>query len=225
MTRKTTDQNEPDNKSETKKKTTRTRKKPTAETKPKKAAPKSKEMTPDEAAQIDPSTIQQTTSASSGQDPDVTALHALNEQDQMWYFLDDLVPNDKTDTEVLISTSGMCDSGLGNFMITPNSIEIFEQIANMPHHVSQRYPEMVKFFPDIIRLYKDLYQEDMNPYWDIQPLANISMSMIPYFTEVMQHKLKAYLTRKTNQGIPYRLIYGDDSHKHDYVGVVYLTFK
>lgn len=97
-------------------------------------------------------------------DTDIAKLHSLSEQEQLWFFIDDVVPTPQKDTEVTIIENGMTDTGFPLLTLAPKSMEIFEEIANIPTQAAKNYPKMVKYFNDIKHLYDDIVRQDINPY-------------------------------------------------------------
>lgn len=161
--------------------------------------------------------VQTTTS-----DPDLDALHAMSDDDQLWFFIDDVVPTTNKDTEVIICEDGVSPQGVPMLTLAPHSMEIFEEIANIPNHAASMYPNMVKYFSDIIRLYNTVVRQDINPYWSTEIMEPSSPTAIQILIGI-QSGYKGYLSLTPKQNsIPVRLHYGDNSHKHDFVGIVYL---
>lgn len=159
-------------------------------------------------------------------DPDVLALRNMSHDDQLYFFLDDIVPSATKDSRVIIADDIESENSNIPFIAIPQSIEIFEQIANMPNHAASMYPDMTKYFYDIIWLYNNVYSNKNNPYWSLTPVYNVPMQATQNFIAARMGKIKAFISLDTKKNsIPYRLIYGDNSHKHDFVGVVYLYFQ
>ena len=159
-------------------------------------------------------------------DPDLIKLHQLPEEEQLWFFLDDIVPTDTNDTEIIIIDDGVDDNNIPQFVLGPKSLEIFETIANEPNHAMSYYPNMIKYFQDIIHLYNTIVIPDRNPYWVTHPIQNISPQMLQMLIDIHSGNSKGFLSRKpVPNSIPYRLIYGDNTHKHDFVGIVYMYTK
>lgn len=163
----------------------------------------------------------QTTSAS-GIDPEVAALRAKPLDEQLWFFIDDVIPTAKADTEVILCETGVVKNNMPEFTLVPKSMEIFEEISNMPNHAASSYPHMVKYFQDILHLYNDYVRQDVNPYWECVPLSVPAPALLAIFVSLKQGH-QAFLSLQPRKGaLPFRLIYGDSSHKHDFVGLVYL---
>lgn len=163
----------------------------------------------------------QTTSAS-GIDPEVAALRAKPLDEQLWFFIDDVIPTAKADTEVILCETGIVKNNMPEFTLVPKSMEIFEEISNMPNHAASSYPHMVKYFQDILHLYNDYVRQDVNPYWECVPLSVPAPALLAIFVSLKQGN-QAFLSLQPRKGaLPFRLIYGDSSHKHDFVGIVYL---
>lgn len=163
----------------------------------------------------------QTTSAS-GIDPEVAALRAKPLDEQLWFFIDDVIPTAKADTEVILCETGVVKNNMPEFTLVPKSMEIFEEISNMPNHAASSYPHMVKYFQDILHLYNDYVRQDVNPYWECIPLSVPAPALLAIFVSLKQGN-QAFLSLQPRKGaLPFRLIYGDSSHKHDFVGIVYL---
>lgn len=163
----------------------------------------------------------QTTSAS-GIDPEVAALRAKPLDEQLWFFIDDVIPTAKADTEVILCETGIVKNNMPEFTLVPKSMEIFEEISNMPNHAASSYPHMVKYFQDILHLYNDYVRQDVNPYWECIPLSVPAPALLAIFVSLKQGN-QAFLSLQPRKGaLPFRLIYGDSSHKHDFVGIVYL---
>lgn len=163
----------------------------------------------------------QTTSAS-GIDPEVAALRAKPLDEQLWFFIDDVIPTAKADTEVILCETGVVKNNMPEFTLVPKSMEIFEEISNMPNHAASSYPHMVKYFQDILHLYNDYVRQDVNPYWECVPLSVPAPALLAIFVSLKQGN-QAFLSLQPRKGaLPFRLIYGDSSHKHDFVGIVYL---
>lgn len=159
-------------------------------------------------------------------DPDVLALRNMSHDDQLYFFLDDIVPSATKDSRVIIADDIESENSNIPFIAIPQSIEIFEQIANMPNHAASMYSDMTKYFYDIIWLYNNVYSNKNNPYWSLTPVYNVPMQATQNFIAARMGKIKAFISLDAKKNsIPYRLIYGDNSHKHDFVGVVYLYFK
>lgn len=159
-------------------------------------------------------------------DPDIAKLHSLSEQEQLWFFIDDVVPTPQKDTEVTIIENGMTDTGFPLLTLAPKSMEIFEEIANIPAQAAKNYPKMVKYFNDIKHLYDDIVRQDINPYWSTEVLEPATPASIQMLLGIHQNALQGFLslTPKPNS-IPFRLVFGEESHKHDFVGIVYLYVK
>lgn len=158
-------------------------------------------------------------------DPDVINLRSKTPIEQLYFFLDDIVPKQNQDSSVLIMKKQMDNSNEIEFAPIPDSIEIFEQIANMPNHAAKMYPNMIKYFHDIIWLYNNVYSPKNNPYWEFKPLFEIPMETIPNFILAHEGKIKTFISLESKENsIPFRLFYGDSSHKNDFVGVVYIYF-
>ena len=159
-------------------------------------------------------------------DPDVAKLRSLPQQEQLWFFIDDVVPTDKTDTEVTIIENGVTDPGFPMLTLAPKSLEIFEEIANTPQDAAQYYPTMVKYFADIKRLYDIIIRQDINPYWStelVQPATPMTIQML---LGIQQGACRGFLSLEPKpDSIPFRLMFGELSHKHDFVGIVYLYVK
>ena len=159
-------------------------------------------------------------------DPDVLSLRNMSHDDQLYFFLDDIVPSATKDSRVIIADDIESENSNIPFIAIPQSIEIFEQIANMPNHAASMYPDMTKYFYDIIWLYNNVYSNKNNPYWSLTPVYNVPMQATQNFIAARMGKIKAFISLDAKKNsIPYRLIYGDNSHKHDFVGVVYLYFQ
>lgn len=159
-------------------------------------------------------------------DPDVLSLRNMSHDDQLYFFLDDIVPSTTKDSRVIIADDIESENSNIPFIAIPQSIEIFEQIANMPNHAASMYPDMTKYFYDIIWLYNNVYSNKNNPYWSLTPVYNVPMQATQNFIAARMEKIKAFISLDAKKNsIPYRLIYGDNSHKHDFVGVVYLYFQ
>lgn len=156
-------------------------------------------------------------------DPDIAALHAMSDDDQLWYFIDDVVPTDTKDTEVIICEDGITDSGFPMLTLGAKSMEIFEEIANIPNHAVGMYPNMVKYFSDIIRLYNDVVRQDINPYWAAEAIQPATPQIVQMLIGIQTGGCRGFLSRTPKKNsVPFRLYYGDNSHKHDFVGIVYL---
>lgn len=166
-----------------------------------------------------------TTSSNAGLDPEVAALRQKPLDEQLWFFIDDVIPTDTHDTELVLCETGLIKNGIPEFQLIPKSIEIFEEIGNIPNHVAPSYPHMVKYFPDILNLYNNYVKQDINPYWECVPLGIPAPAMVHLFL-ALKSGHQAFISQKPKQGsLPFRLIYGDLSHKHDFVGVVYLYIQ
>lgn len=198
---------------------------PSAETKPTKQTPKktnakAKKPIKETKSDTDKNT---TTTQVSASDPDLDNLHAMSDDDQLWFFIDDVVPTDGKDTEVIICEDGVSDCGIPLMTLAPKSMEIFEEIANIPNHAASMYPNMVKYFTDIIRLYNDVVRQDVNPYWSTEIIDSTSQLSLQLLLAIQTGGCRGFLSRNPKQNsIPVRLHYGDNSHKHDFVGIVYL---
>lgn len=158
-------------------------------------------------------------------DQDVLDLRKLPPEDQLWFFLDDVVPTDTRDAEIVTWEDDIDPNGTTHISLTAKSIEIFEEIANIPNHAVSKYPDMVKYFPDIIRLYNTVVKENVNPYWEANMVHPINPMAIGMLLGLQNGQLRGFLTRKPKpnaHNIPIWLTYGDESHKHDFVGMVYL---
>ena len=156
-------------------------------------------------------------------DQDVLDLRAKPLDEQLWFFIDDVVPTNGKDTEIILGHDGFDENGIPTFNFVPKSMEIFEEIANIPNHVATSYPTMVKYFADIIRLYNDYVKQDINPFWSIRPLQPDSPAIASIIFAIEQFGKKGFLSLEPKpQSIPCRLLYGDSSHKHDFVGIVYM---
>lgn len=156
-------------------------------------------------------------------DQDVLNLRAKPLDEQLWFFIDDVVPKQGEDTEVVLINEGMTGNGIPAFGFAPKSMEIFEEIANIPNHVATSYPSLVKYFADIIRLYNDYVKQDINPFWSIQPLQPNAPAFMNILLGMERFGHQGFLSLDPKpQSVPVRLIYGDISHKHDFVGIVYL---
>lgn len=162
------------------------------------------------------------TASASGIDPEVAALRAKPLDEQLWFFIDDVIPTAKADTEVILCETGIVKNNMPEFTLVPKSMEIFEEISNMPNHAASSYPHMVKYFQDILHLYNDYVRQDVNPYWECVPLSVPAPALLAIFVSLKQGN-QAFLSLQPRKGaLPFRLIYGDSSHKHDFVGIVYL---
>lgn len=162
------------------------------------------------------------TASASGIDPEVDALRAKPLDEQLWFFIDDVIPTAKADTEVILCETGVVKNNMPEFTLVPKSMEIFEEISNMPNHAASSYPHMVKYFQDILHLYNDYVRQDVNPYWECVPLSVPAPALLAIFVSLKQGN-QAFLSLQPRKGaLPFRLIYGDSSHKHDFVGIVYL---
>lgn len=162
------------------------------------------------------------TASASGIDPEVAALRAKPLDEQLWFFIDDVIPTAKADTEVILCETGVVKNNMPEFTLVPKSMEIFEEISNMPNHAASSYPHMVKYFQDILHLYNDYVRQDVNPYWECVPLSVPAPALLAIFVSLKQGN-QAFLSLQPRKGaLPFRLIYGDSSHKHDFVGIVYL---
>ncbi len=162
------------------------------------------------------------TASASGIDPEVAALRAKPLDEQLWFFIDDVIPTAKADTEVILCETGVVKNNMPEFTLIPKSMEIFEEISNMPNHAASSYPHMVKYFQDILHLYNDYVRQDVNPYWECVPLSVPAPALLAIFVSLKQGN-QAFLSLQPRKGaLPFRLIYGDSSHKHDFVGIVYL---
>lgn len=172
---------------------------------------------------VDNSDTQSTQTASaSGIDPEVAALRAKPLDEQLWFFIDDVIPTAKADTEVILCETGVVKNNMPEFTLVPKSMEIFEEISNMPNHAASSYPHMVKYFQDILHLYNNYVRQDVNPYWECIPLSVPAPALLAIFVSLKQGN-QAFLSLQPRKGaLPFRLIYGDSSHKHDFVGIVYL---
>lgn len=160
--------------------------------------------------------------SASGIDPEVAALRAKPLDEQLWFFIDDVIPTAKADTEVILCETGVVKNNMPEFTLVPKSMEIFEEISNMPNHAASSYPHMVKYFQDILHLYNDYVRQDVNPYWECVPLSVPAPALLAIFVSLKQGN-QAFLSLQPRKGaLPFRLIYGDSSHKHDFVGIVYL---
>lgn len=160
--------------------------------------------------------------SASGIDPEVAALRAKPLDEQLWFFIDDVIPTAKADTEVILCETGVVKNNMPEFTLVPKSMEIFEEISNMPNHAASSYPHMVKYFQDILHLYNDYVRQDVNPYWECIPLSVPAPALLAIFVSLKQGN-QAFLSLQPRKGaLPFRLIYGDSSHKHDFVGIVYL---
>lgn len=159
-------------------------------------------------------------------DPDIVKLHSLSEQEQLWFFIDDVVPTPQKDTEVTIIENGITDTGFPLLTLAPKSMEIFEEIANLPAQAAKSYPKMVKYFNDIKHLYDNVVRQDINPYWSTEVLEPATPTSIQMLLGIHQNALQGFLslTPKPNS-IPFRLMFGEESHKHDFVGIAYLYVK
>lgn len=173
-------------------------------------------------------TTQQAAATQSAQniDPDVAKLRSLSQQEQLWFFIDDVVPTATSDTEVTIIENGVTDTGFPMLTLAPKSLEIFEEIANTPQDAAQYYPTMVKYFADIKRLYDVIIRQDINPYWStelVQPATPMTIQML---LGIQQGACQGFLSLEPKpDSIPFRLMFGELSHKHDFVGIVYLYVK
>lgn len=166
-----------------------------------------------------PSSTQPATSS----DPDLDALHAMSEEDQLWFFIDDVVPTDTKDTEVIVCEDGITENGMPMMTLAPKSMEIFEEIANVPNHAASMYPNMTKYFADIIRLYNTVVRADVNPYWSTELIEPANQLTVQILIAIQIGGCRGFLSKTPKQNsVPVRLIYGDSSHKHDFVGIVYL---
>ena len=174
---------------------------------------------------IDPSDIYDINIQHPTTDPDVLALRALSPAERLYYFLDDIVPKKDNDSAVIVTNCDPDDNHGFGFTLIPNSVEIFEQIANMPNHAASMYPDMTKYFDDIIWLYNHEYNADNNPCWYFRPLNVIPLSATANFIAAHAGKLKTFISLEPKKNsIPYRLCYGDNRHENDFVGIVYLYF-
>lgn len=160
--------------------------------------------------------------SASGIDPEVAALRAKPLDEQLWFFIDDVIPTAKADTEVILCETGVVKNNMPEFTLVPKSMEIFEEISNMPNHAASSYPHMVKYFQEILHLYNNYVRQDVNPYWECVPLSVPAPALLAIFVSLKQGN-QAFLSLQPRKGaLPFRLIYGDSSHKHDFVGIVYL---
>ena len=174
---------------------------------------------------IDPSDIYDINIQHPTTDHDVIALRALSPAERLYYFLDDIVPKKDNDSAVIVTNCDPDDNHGFGFTLIPNSVEIFEQIANMPNHAASMYPDMTKYFDDIIWLYNHEYSADNNPCWYFRPLNVIPLSATANFIAAHAGKLKTFISLEPKKNsIPYRLCYGDNRHENDFVGIVYLYF-
>ena len=200
----------------------------TSETKPqKKKQEKPVNNTSDTKEKDDVTTsIVISSNTASATDPDIAKLHSLSEQEQLWFFIDDVVPTPQKDTEVTIIENGITDTGFPLLTLAPKSMEIFEEIANIPAQAAKNYPKMVKYFNDIKHLYDNIVRQDINPYWSTEVLEPATPASIQMLLGIHQNALQGFLslTPKPNS-IPFRLMFGEESHKHDFVGIVYLYVK
>ena len=156
-------------------------------------------------------------------DPDITALRNLPEDEQLWFFIDDIVPRPGKDTEVIVIEDGPTDEGIPCFTLYPQSLNILDEIANVTDDVKGTYSELVKYFPDIIRLYHTFIKPDISPYWAVELLEPATPSALQTLMSIQLAGLKGYLSLTAKpDATPCRLLYGDESHKHDFVGIVYL---
>lgn len=200
----------------------------TSETKPQKKKQEKPVNNTSDTKEKDDVTLSSATSSNTAStvDPDIAKLHSLSEQEQLWFFIDDVVPTPQKDTEVTIIENGMTDTGFPLLTLAPKSMEIFEEIANIPAQAAKNYPKMVKYFNDIKHLYDDIVRQDINPYWSTEVLEPATPASIQMLLGIHQNALQGFLslTPKPNS-IPFRLMFGEESHKHDFVGIVYLYVK
>lgn len=174
---------------------------------------------------IDPSDLYDINLQHPTTDPDVIKLRSLPPAERLYYFLDDIVPKKDNDSSVIVTHSDPSDRNGFPFTIIPKSIEIFEQIANMPNHAAPMYPNMTKYFDDILWLYQTEYYAHINPYWSFTPIGSIPRFATPNFMAACAGTRKAFISIEPKKNsIPYRLCYGDDRHQNDFVGIVYLYF-
>lgn len=149
------------------------------------------------------------------------AFQHLSDQEKLWFFIDDMVPTDTTDTAIIPYQD---DSGA--ITILPKSMDIFEEIANAPNHAAKLYPNMIPYFPEILRLYNTVVEEDNNPYWHCEPVLPNNTQTASILLALNHPNYEGFLSRTPKQGsIPCRLHYGDTSHTHDFVGMVYMYVK
>lgn len=164
------------------------------------------------------------TSASS--DPEMDAFLKLDDQEKLWFFIDDMVPTENHDTEVIPYQDGSFINGHPSIRLIPKSMDIFEEIAMAPNHAASSYPELTKYFSEIIRLYNTIVKEDVNPYWRCEPIQVATPQTVAILLALANNQYRGLLSRKPKpDSIPCRLHYGDDSHKHDFVGIVYLRVE
>lgn len=158
-------------------------------------------------------------------DPDLIKLHQMTEDERLWFFIDDIIPTDKNDTEIIVIDEE-ADDGTPQFVLSPKSLEIFETIANAPNHAMSYYPNMIKYFQDIKELYNTIVIPDRNPYWVTQPIQNINPQALQMLIDIHAGNCQGYLSKNpVPNSVPYRLIYGDNTHEHDFVGIVYMYTK
>lgn len=158
-------------------------------------------------------------------DPEVLALRNKPLHEQLWFFIDDVIPTSIRDTELILCEIGASSGNMPAFTFMPKSLDIFEEIANIPHHSLTKYPSMAKYFGDIINLYNNYVKPDINPYWSIEPIGIPAQIMTGLYVAVKNGQ-QAVISLTPKQGsLPFRLTYGDDSHTHDYVGIVYVCLK
>ena len=179
----------------------------------------------EDSEDIDPSDLYDINLQHPTTDPDVIKLRSLPPAERLYYFLDDIVPKKDNDSSVIVTNSDPNERNGFEFTIIPKSIEIFEQIANMPNHAALMYPNMVKYFDDILWLYQNEYYARHNPYWSFTPIGSIPILATPNFMAAYAGTRKAFISIEPKKNsIPYRLCYGDNRHQNDFVGIVYLYF-
>lgn len=156
-------------------------------------------------------------------DKDLLTLKQLPKDEWLWYFIDDVIPTPQKDTEILLTDQGTDDNGMPMFTMIPKSLEILEMVRNAPNHAAHYYPGIVKFFPIIQDLYNNVIIDEINPYWAAAPIHPPDFNTLHTIFTMFVTGKHAYLSlTPTSDSIPCRLIYGDLSHKHDYVGIVHM---
>ena len=151
-------------------------------------------------------------------------LQKLPLQQQLWYFIDDVIPTDDKSTEVVCYDMGFNENEQTILTeLFPKSMEIFDEISYAPAHAQSKYPDMVPYFPIIQTLDNTFVSRNINPIWEATPMG-IPQPVLTSIFLSNRNGQKLYLHRNPVQGgLPFRLIYGDFSHEHDFVGIVYLT--
>lgn len=153
-------------------------------------------------------------------------LQKLPLDEQLWFLIDDVIPQPNHPTEVVIYDMGINQSGTGPAIeLFPKSMEIFDEIVNAPNHAMQKYPSMVPYFSTISNLESTYIKRDINPYWEAFPISIPTGIMVTLHIGVTKGA-RLFLHREPAPGrLPFRLCYGDDSHKHDFVGICYLSME